>query len=64
MNTTATLRMTMVGAAFVGVVLSALPAFAAGDTSSCNPATCTSPVLGPGNHLDEEVRYHLDEEVR
>lgn len=57
MKTTATLKIFMVGAAFVGVVLGgALPAFAAGDTSGCNPATCTSPVLGPGHHLDEEVR--------
>jgi hypothetical protein len=56
MKTTATLKLTIVCAAFVAVVLSALPAFAAGDTTGCSPATCASPVVGPGSHLDEETR--------
>ena len=56
MNTNATLKMSMACAAFVAVVLSALPAFAAGDTTDCSPSACPSPVVGPGSHLDEEIR--------
>jgi hypothetical protein len=56
-NATATLRATMLCAALVTVALTALPAFAAGDSAGCSPATCTSPVLGPANHpFDVETR--------
>lgn len=56
MRTSTTLKATLLCAALMTVVLSALPAFAAGDTSGCSPAVCTSPVLGPGNHQDVEIR--------
>ena len=42
-------------AVLVAVALTALPAVAA-DSVDCSPATCISPVLGPGNHLDVETR--------
>jgi hypothetical protein len=57
MKTNATLKTMMLCAALVSVVLGALPAFAAGDSAGCSPATCTSPVVGPGNHpFDVETR--------
>jgi hypothetical protein len=40
---TATLKTMALSAAIVSVMLTTLPAFAAGGTD-CNPATCTSPV--------------------
>ena len=43
-------------AALVTAMLAALPARAATDSLECNPAVCTSPVLGPGHHLDVETR--------
>jgi hypothetical protein len=52
---TTTLRTMALCAAFVGVMLTALPAFAIWGTD-CDPATCTSPVLGPGCHQDVETR--------
>jgi hypothetical protein len=56
-NETATLKGTMACAAFVTVVLAGLPHFAAAtDSEDCNPATCTSPVMGPGYHSDVETR--------
>jgi hypothetical protein len=42
-TTTATLKTMALCAAIVTVMLTALPAFAAGGTD-CSPATCTSPV--------------------
>jgi hypothetical protein len=42
--------------AVVSVLLTALPTFAAGGTADCSPATCTSPVVGPGHHQDVETR--------
>jgi hypothetical protein len=56
MRASTTLKATMLCAVLMTTVLSALPAFAAGDTTSCSPATCTAPVVGPGHHLDEETR--------
>ena len=57
-NATMTLKMTMcLYAALVIVALGGLPAsVAATDSVDCSPATCTSPVFGPGNHLDVETR--------
>jgi hypothetical protein len=53
---TVTLGTTMwLCATLVTVALTALPAVA-DDTIDCSPATCTSPVVGPGNHLDVETR--------
>jgi hypothetical protein len=55
-NATATLRATLLCAALATVVLTGLPHFAmAADSEDCNPATCTSPVMGPG-YLDVETR--------
>jgi len=53
---TATLKAMALFAAGVSVMLTALPASALDGTADCNPATCTSPVLGPGHHLDVESR--------
>jgi hypothetical protein len=52
---TATLKTMALCAAFVGVMLTALPAFAIWG-ADCDPATCTSPVVGPGYHQDIETR--------
>jgi len=55
-NATATLRATMLCAALVTLALTGLPRFAAADDSvDCSPATCPSPVMGPGNHLAIET---------
>ena len=55
-NATATLKtMMLLYAALVTVALTTLPAVAA-DSVDCNPSTCTSPVFGPGHHLDVETR--------
>ena len=51
----ATLKTMALFAAAVSVMLTALPAFATWGTD-CEPATCTSPVLGPGHHQDVETR--------
>jgi hypothetical protein len=52
-NATTIFRATMLGAALVTVALTGLWSFAAAaDSVDCNPATCTSPVMGPGYHLD------------
>jgi len=56
MKTNATLKTLMLCAALVSVVLGARRAFAMGGTDDCSPATCTSPVLGPGHHQDVEIR--------
>ena len=53
---TATLKTMMLCAALVTVVLSGLPAFAAGGTADCSPGVCTSPVLGPDYVQDVETR--------
>jgi hypothetical protein len=55
-NATATLRATMLGAAFVILALTGLPGLATADSEDCSPATCTSPDMGPSNHLDGETR--------
>jgi hypothetical protein len=52
---TATLKTMALCAGIVIVLLTALPAFAIWGTD-CDPATCTSPVLGPGHHQDVETR--------
>ena len=52
---TATLKTMALCAALVSVMLTALPAFAIWGTD-CEPATCTSPVMGPGHHQDVETR--------
>jgi hypothetical protein len=54
-NATATLSATMLSAALVTLALTGLAAFAATDSVDCPPATCPSPVLGPGYHLDVET---------
>jgi hypothetical protein len=56
MKPNATLKTLMLCAALVTVMLGARRAFAAGDSAGCSPATCTSPVLGPGYHQDVETR--------
>jgi hypothetical protein len=43
-------------AAAVSVMLTVLPVFAVDGTADCNPAACTSPVVGPGHHQDVETR--------
>ncbi len=54
-NATATLKATMLSAALVTAALTGLPGFAAAaDSEDCSPATCTSPVMGPGRHQDVE----------
>jgi hypothetical protein len=50
------MRTPILYAALVAMVLAALPASAATDSSECSPAVCTSPVLGPGHHMDVETR--------
>jgi hypothetical protein len=56
-NATMTLKLTMcLYAALVIVALAWPPAVGATDSVDCSPATCTSPVFGPGNHLDVETR--------
>jgi hypothetical protein len=52
---TATLKTMALCAAIVSVLLTALPAFAIWGTD-CDPATCTSPVVGPGYDQDVEIR--------
>lgn len=52
---TATLTTMALCAAIVSVMLTALPAFASWGTD-CDPATCPSPVMGPGHHQDAETR--------
>jgi hypothetical protein len=56
MRTKRTKPVVMLAAGVVTVVLSALPAFATGGTDDCSAATCTSPVVGTGHHVDEETR--------
>jgi hypothetical protein len=51
-NASATLKTMALFAAAVSVMLTALPASAMDGTADCDPATCTSPVLGPGHHQD------------
>jgi len=53
---TATPKTMALWAAIVIVVLSTLPAFAAGGTDDCSPPVCTSAVVGPGHHQDVETR--------
>ena len=53
---TATLKTMALFAAGVSVMLTALPASAVEGTADCDPARCTSPVLGPGHHQDVETR--------
>ena len=56
-NAVPTLRVIMLFAALVTLALIGLPRFAAAnDSLDCSPATCTSPVLGPGHHQDVETR--------
>ncbi len=50
------MRTAILCATLVTMLLAALPASAATDSIECNPAVCTSPVLGPGHHLDVETR--------
>ena len=54
-KTTARLKTMAVSAAIVSVMLTALPAFASWGTD-CEPAICTSPVVGPGYVQDVETR--------
>jgi len=56
MKPNATLKTLMLCAALVAVMFGARRAFAGGDSAECSPATCTSPVLGPGYHQDVETR--------
>jgi hypothetical protein len=56
MKPNATLKTLMLCAAVVTVMLGTRRAFAARDSADCSPATCTSPVLGPGYHQDVETR--------
>jgi len=57
-NASAILKKLILCAAVATVVLTALPAAYADadDTIDCTPATCTSPILGPGHHEDVETR--------
>src|SRR5215813_2542844 len=55
-NASAILQKLILCAAVATVVLTALPAAYADDTIDCTPATCTSPILGPGHHEDVETR--------
>lgn len=53
----ATLRATILCAALVILAMTGLPEFAAAaDSEECSPATCISPVMGPGYHLDVETQ--------
>jgi len=55
-NASATMKTMTLFAATVSVMLTALPASAVDGTADCSPATCTSPVMGPGHHQDVETR--------
>jgi hypothetical protein len=55
-NASATMKTMTLFAATVSVMLTVLPAFAMDGTADCSPATCTSPVVGPGHHQDVETR--------
>jgi hypothetical protein len=55
-NVSATLTAMWLGAALLALPPAALPAVAVADSVGCSPATCTSPVVGPGHHLDVETR--------
>jgi len=44
------------GAALLIMAIAGVPAVAAAGISDCSPATCTSPVMGPGHHLETETR--------
>ena len=50
------MRALVLFAVLVTTVLAALPARAATDSLECSAAVCTSPVLGPGHHVDVETR--------
>ena len=43
-------------AALVTLALAAMPGIAAAGFVECSPSTCTSPVVGPGHHVETETR--------
>ena len=53
---TTTLKTMALFAAGLSVLLTALPAVADNGTVDCNPATCTSPIMGPGYVQEVETR--------
>lgn len=57
MRTNRMIRTTLwFSAALLAVVATPLPAVADNGSVDCSPAVCTSPIVGPANHLDVETR--------
>ena len=56
MKATATLKTMTLCAAMLSVMVTALPAGATGGTDDCDPAKCTSPVVGASHHENRETR--------
>ena len=51
-----TLKWLAISAALLAVVATPLTAVADNGSVDCNPAVCTSPIVGPASHLDVETR--------